>query len=139
MKQNRQYEINHINNTVTVTKSFMDAASQLDKDEFKLVQRFKEMGLTIHIKQRAPRKSPKTAKEIRITYDMMTKYIACLEDSEEMQKLFDATRQLSKSKPNPYRYMVKWFTEEFPQYGQLPEYDDNNRVVHNPNKIRLSA
>ena len=48
MKKGYQYEINHLTNTVTVTKGFMQNSAYLDTKEYKLMKRFlyKEAGFS---------------------------------------------------------------------------------------------
>ena len=40
MRKNHTYEGNHVTNTVTVTKAFLDAASQIDARDFQLYRQF---------------------------------------------------------------------------------------------------
>ena len=84
MKKNQNYFINHITNTVTVTKKFFnDAALIENKTEFELMEKFKSMGLKIEVEQRKPRESKATAKELKrhITYKMMEGYISHTENA----------------------------------------------------------
>ena len=95
MKKGRNYEINHLDNTVVVTKRFYDEATQLG-DARDLLEELKSKGYRLVVEQRAERKSPKTAKEKRrITYKMMETYISLLEDSEDTLKAFAKVKKLS--------------------------------------------
>lgn len=51
MKKGYQYEINHLTNTVTVTKSFMQNSAYLDTKEYKLMKRFLGMGYKVEIQK----------------------------------------------------------------------------------------
>ena len=101
MKKGRNYEINHLDNTVVVTKRFYDEATQLGEAR-DLLEELKTKGYKLVVEQRAERKSPKTAKEKRrITYKMMETYIILLEDSEDMLK---ASQRLKRCPtPSPIR------------------------------------
>lgn len=135
MKKGRNYEINHLDNTVVVTKRFYDEATQLGEAR-DLLEELKSKGYRLVVEQRAERKSPKTAKEKRrITYKMMETYISLLEDSEDMLKGFTKVKKLSHSKRHPYEYVLKWFHKEFPRYEDYPTFDDNWNVIHDPNPV----
>ena len=56
MKRNHSYEINHLNNTVTITRTFLEKASQISSEEFSLYRRFQEMGFAICLQTRRARK-----------------------------------------------------------------------------------
>jgi hypothetical protein len=34
--------------------------------------------------------------------------------------------------PAPYKYVVSWFHNTFPKYGQMPEHDADMRIVNTP-------
>lgn len=65
---------------------------------------------------------------------MMRGYIALCEDAKPMLEEFEKVREVSTQQQKPYQYVLKWFHEEFPNYSELPEFDENLKVVHNPNK-----
>lgn len=134
MKKGYQYEINHLTNTVTVTKSFMQNSAYLDTKEYKLMKRFLGMGYKVEI-QKVKRKSSAKIKDMpKVTYKMMRGYIALCEDAKPMLEEFEKIREVSTKQQKPYQYVLKWFHEEFPNYSELPEFDENLKVVHNPNK-----
>ena len=56
MKRNRFYEINPLNSSVTITRTFLERASQIDSEEFRLYQRFREMGFSIRLNTRGNRR-----------------------------------------------------------------------------------
>jgi len=137
MKKNQNYFINHITNTVTVTKKFLNDAALIENEkEFGLMQKFKSMGLKIEVEQRKPRESKATAKELKrhITYKMMEGYISHTENAEELLEEFEIMKQLAKES-NPRRahaLVLEWFHENCPDYGNVPEFDENLKVVLKP-------
>lgn len=133
MKKTHSYEIDHIHNSVTVTKRFLENATQIDSQEFALIERFKQFGLTLQVQERAPRKSPRTVNENYITYKKMRQYISCLDEKEDLLQYFEKAREDSKSQKNPYSFMLKWFHTMFPNYQELPEFNDDFSIVYNPN------
>ena len=104
MKRSRNYEINYLNKTVIVTRKFMDAATQMNSNEFSL-----------------------------LTYQMMLDYITMLDDSEEMLEEFKAIRAAAKSRADRTKHVNNWFRQKFPRYDEVPEFDSDYRIVHNPN------
>ena len=124
------YSIDFVSNTVTITRKFRDAASQLNTPEFNIMNQLREMNLTILVK--APNKKKSTA----LTYAKMQKFISCLDEADKYQTMFDAVRKESKGMPAPYKYVVSWFHNTFPKYGQMPEHDADMRIVNTPAEYR---
>lgn len=120
------YSIDFVSNTVTITRKFRDAASQLNTPEFNIMNQLREMNLIILVK--APNKKKSTA----LTYAKMQKFISCLDEADKYQTMFDAVRKESKGMPAPYKYVVSWFYNTFPKYGQMPEHDADMRIVNTP-------
>ena len=120
------YSIDFASNTVTITRKFRDAASQLNTPEFNIMKQLREMNLTILVK------TPNKKKSTALTYAKMQKFISCLDEADKYQTMFDAVRKESKGMPAPYKYVVSWFYNTFPKYGQLPEHDADMRIVNTP-------
>ena len=117
------YAIDFITNTVTVTKQFLRNSEVIDSVEFGLMLRFRELNLSIITKPSTPKK------KTRITYAMMLKYIALLEESDKYKAEFDVVRAESKTTPNPYNYVLTWFKHTFASYGKIPERDQNFKII----------
>ena len=142
MKRSHNYKINHNTNTVTVTKRFMEAARQFG-EEYDLFQQFQAMGLKVVVENRkAKRPSASPLRKLNrdaekkvplIKFEKMARYIALLDDADEMMDEFDEVRRLAQSQSSPRRFVNEWFHRTFPRYEDLPEFDENGCVVHNPN------
>ena len=133
MKRSRNYEINYLNKVVTVSRKFMDAATQINSNEFDLLTQFSDMGLRVLVEGRKRRPKPKDGKLPLLTFKMMEDYIAMLDDAEDMQKEFESIRESSKSRKGRTQYVNNWFRAIFPRYDEVPEFDEDYRIVHNPN------
>lgn len=134
MKRTRNYEVNYLNKTVTVTRKFMDAATQMNSDEFTLLTQFSELGLRVLVENRKRRKK-EDGKPALLTYQMMIDYMAMLDDAEVMLEEFGTLRAASRNRPDRTKHINKWFREKFPRYDEVPEFDDDYRIVHNPNPV----
>lgn len=137
MKKGFEYAVDYRKNAVVVTKKFEMAASQWNSNESKLMRQFKEYGLTIVVETRKPRTTTK-GKTSLLTYAMMRAYIEMLDVADEMLSEFEAVREAAKSRRNRQQYVNDWFRKTFPRYDAIPELDDDNRIVYNPN-ANLSA
>ena len=137
MKRNHTYEIDLINKTVVVSKAFMDKATQYGSKEFKLLDNFQKMGLRI-INQTRTKKAAKPEGNKLLTYKMMRDYLAMLDDADDMLTMFDTLRAGYKSDAKRLEKMNEWFRAECPRYGAVPEFDNNFRIVHNPNPVITS-
>ena len=135
MKRSHSYEINHLDKTVTITRRFLEEATQMDTPASKLMEQFIARGYTVTVYQKTSRKAakPEDGKLPLLTYRMMEGYIAMLDDAEEMLAVFKSVKDAAKSRADRARYVNKWFRAEFPNYDAVPEFDENYRVVHNPN------
>ena len=136
MKRNHTYEINLINKTVVVSKGFMEKATQYGSKEFKLLDNFQKMGLRIINQTRTKKEAkPEEGKLPLLTYKMMRDYLAMLDDADDMLMMFDTLRAGYKSDAKRLKKMNEWFRAECPRYGAVPEFDDNFRIVRNPNPV----
>ena len=145
MKRFHSYEIDQLTKTVIITKKFLEEASQIDSQEFELYQKFKAMNLKIIVKSRStskksnsplrPLNKPVEEKKALVPFAKMAHYISLLDDADEMMDEFDLVRELAKSEEHPRQYVNAWFREQFPRYEAVPEFDENHRVIHNPNRI----
>lgn len=139
MKNVKLYAVDVLSNTVTVTKKFLDNASDIKSEEFKLYKEFKALGFTIIQKTRSAKKEsnsplrplkPSEEKKPLIPFEKMAQYISLLDDADEMMDEFDVVRSIAKSEEHPRKYVNEWFREQFPNYGKIAKLDDNNRIVH---------
>lgn len=135
MKRGHTYEINHSQKVVTVTRKFMENATQLYSKECKLLIQFEKMGLRVVQQKRTVKPRTEDSKPRLLSYQMMADYIAMLDDAEDMSAIFETEREAVKSCPNRLKKVNEWFRKEFPNYDAVPEFDDNYHIVHNPNPI----
>ena len=141
MKKGLSYAVNHLANKVTVTRKFFEASMVWGSEEDTLMETFKQRGFSIEIEQRKKRTEKSYAEKLKagktpmLTYAEMRSYIVKLDDAEEMVKEFDQIRETAKERKNRIAYVNQWFRSEFPNYDNVPEFDEKLRIVHNPNAV----
>lgn len=145
MKKNALYTIDVMSNTVTVSKKFIEEVNMLEGENYDLYLKFKAMGFTIIQRTRkAPTSKKTTNNPLRslkpvedklplIPFAKMALYISMLDDADVMMDEFDAVRKAAQTQQHPRQYVNAWFRKEFPRYDEMPEFDENNHLVHNPN------
>ena len=124
--RNNGYKIDYTTNTITVTKKFMEEAGIIGTSAFSTMKELRQMGMTIAVKEIAPRKNNK------ITYAQMVQYISCVENSTLYMAQFNAIREEAKSKNNPYNRVLEWFNQTFPCFYDMPEFNAKNEVIVTP-------
>lgn len=126
--KNPQYKIDFLTNTITITKKFAEAASQMGNDEFTIMLELRKMGMRIQTK------TVERSKEqcSHLTYIKMQNYIACVANSDCYLADFEAIRRASMGQSNPYQYVRSWFEQTFPNHAALPELDENRKIVVTP-------
>ena len=122
----KNYEINFITNTITITKKFAQEASQIGTEAFKTMMELRQLGMTINTKESVQKKNTS------LTYDKMKKYIALMEDAEKYQAEFEAVCAESLAMKVPYVYVSNWFKKTFPNYGKLPERNAELKIINTP-------
>lgn len=135
MKRCHTYEINHAKKIVTVTRAFMEEATQYNSKAFKLMMQFERLGLRIIQQKRTVKPRTEDSKPRLLTYKMMQDYIAMLDDADTMNGEFDTLCLAVKSCPDRLKKVNEWFRKQFPNYDAVPEFDEDYHIVHNPNPV----
>ena len=126
--KNMDYSINWSTNTITVTKKFMNAASQMNTEAYDLMMELRALNMKMFVKEAPRRKACPT----RLTYKRMLAHIKCMDDAEQYMEEFNTIRADSLSTENPYQFVHEWFMECFPNHGKLPEVNENHQIVNTP-------
>ncbi len=119
------YKIDFVNNTLTMTKAFEDAASNPTSQEYKLLQQIRAdfPSLTII---RKTRRAPKKARPTKnLTYANMEKYMSVFQNADELLAQFEVVKTCSLEQPSPYKFVRDWFETQFPKYKELPDFGTN--------------
>ncbi len=119
-------KVNHINNTITVTKAFMKKAENFGSAEYKQMMEIKSDAIlsTYRIVVRSIKKNPEKESYRNLTYKNMETYISTLNLSTIYMTEYEVAKQRSKIQKSPYKYMVKWFVETFPNYKEAEIFSE---------------
>lgn len=130
--------INHVANTITLTKKFLQKASNPSSEECAYLQQIRTNFPHLRVTTNpAPKK--KSFNRPRLTYKQMRNFINCLPDSEKWIGPFEQVVNMSKSQTNPYLYTYNWFVGTFPGYENIPQFDDKGTLVYESNVIQFPA
>lgn len=123
------YKVDFVNNTLTMTKAFEDAASDPTSQEYKLLQQIRAdfPGLTII---RKTRRAPKKARPTKnLTYKHMEQYMSVFQNADKLLAQFEVVKECSKQQPSPYKFVRDWFEAQFPKYREQPDFSPNASKV----------
>ena len=124
-------KVNHINNTITVTKAFMKKAENFGSAEYKQMMEIKsdEVLRSYKIIVRSIKKNPEKESYRNLTYKNMETYISTLNLKTIYMAEYEVAKKRSKIQKSPYKYMVKWFVETFPNYKEADIFSDEKNVT----------
>ena len=124
----KAYKIDFTRRTVTITKEFATKAAVYNSNEYNMLMDLQNQGYTVVNRTHA---TPTNRKPMP-TYAQMEHYISCLAEAESYRKQYDAICEEAKSYNNSIAKVRKWFNATFPNYGKLPEFDENNKIIVTP-------
>ena len=107
----KNYEFDAGNKVFRMTESFARKASQVGTEEYRVLLKvqhdYPDVKVVKTVRQKGGRK---------LNYDMMLNYISLQENAEVMEKEFKRQQLLARVQPMPYKYVKKWFDDNFPEY-----------------------
>ena len=122
MKKNANYEINFATNTITVTKRFLAAASELGSEAYQTMIELRALGMNICAKEvhRGP------CRETRWSVKRMENFLKRVDDEKHLAD-FRAVKESS-----PYMTLWAWFKKNIPNYDKVPELNDSHKIIVAP-------
>ena len=128
MKKNQNYEINFATKTITVTKKFLQEASQMGTEAFKQMIDLQKLGMTICVKEINRTKRA----EDKWSYKEMERYLAKVSDSEKWKADYDTLKSATS-----HPVVWQWFKTTFPirdNKGKriVPKMDENHNIIVGP-------
>ena len=118
------YNYNALNNTLTISASFAKKASKVGTLEYNVILKLRRDFPNLTIVQEEKKEGKKG-----LTYVQMEAFIALHRNKDELGKLFNNVRKLSRVQPMPYKYVKTWFDNKFPYYSEQPTFDADGYVI----------
>ena len=117
------YNYDALNNILTVSASFAKKASKVGSLEYNIILKMRHDFPNLTIQQEEKKEGKKG-----ITFGQMEDFIALHRNADELTKLFNNVRKLSRVQPMPYKFVKNWFENRFPYYTN-PALDEDGYVV----------
>lgn len=118
------YSYDSINNTLTMSAAFAKKAGQINTPEYRIVRQLHADNPGLKVEKHSGGRG-----RTGIKYSSMMNYISKCREHEKYRAAFETIKELSKGQPNPYRYVVTWFTSTFPEYSEQPIIDEDGFVM----------
>lgn len=125
-----EYKINFTANTITISKSFAEAASDPSKPEFETLSKLQAAYPGMRIVHKTHRSPSKANVNKGLTYDRMERYIKLHENAAELLDKYKAVKAIAATQKSPYKLIRNWFMKQFPDYGKLPEINSNGKILY---------
>ena len=121
MKKNQNYEINFATNTITVTKKFLQDASQMGNEAFTQMQKLRELNMPISVREIKRKKTG-----AMWSFERMEFYLNHVENGAEYRKQYDALWGNSRAT------VWAWFRKTFPHCKKLPVLNEKCEYLVHP-------
>ena len=133
MKKNQNYEINFATKTITVTKKFLEAASQMGTDAFAEMLQLQALNMPIAVQE--IHRKPKIAKW---SYERMERYLDNVQDSEKWSADYKAMKESTS-----HAEVWGWFKDNFIQVDKkgkriAPKLNENHKIIVMP-KVNVTS
>ena len=115
MKKNHGYEINYVENTIIVTKSFLKKAGTIGSKEYNELAKVRKDFPDFRIQQREITKKQGKKTYGKLTYKVMAEFIEAQEEENASAILteFQRVQQLSKIQAGSYAFVKTWFLNRY--------------------------
>ena len=122
------YKIDFASKTITVTKALMKKAETYDSNAYKTLMKLRaelpDMQITVQQQSRKGRKRD------NLTYANMITFIGCQKNAEILLKEFEQVKELASGQGgNTYQNVKKWFLATFPNYKDIPSFDEAGNLI----------
>ena len=126
MAKKNGYEINYIENTITVTKSFLKEAGTIGSPAYIELARVRKDLPDFQIVQREITKKQGKKSYGKLTYKVMEDFIAVQEEGNAPAVLaeFQRVQQLSKIQAGSYAYVKTWFLTRYKEVFTVEEAEE---------------
>ena len=126
MKNSNRYEINYIENTITVTKKFLKEAGVIGSPAYNELAQVRRDLPDFQIVQREIAKKPGKKAYGKLTYELMAGHIEVKEEENAPAVLaeFERVKALSKVQAGSYAFVKTWFLTRYKEDFQQEEAEE---------------
>ena len=126
MRTNNGYEINYIENTITVTRKFLKDAGVIGSPAYNELARVRKDLPDFQIVQREITKKQGKKTYGKLTYEVMADFIAVKEEEDAPAVLaeFERVKALSKVQAGQYAFVKNWFLNRYKDEFQQEETEE---------------
>ncbi len=127
MKKNQNYEINFVTKTITVTRKFLQDASQMGTEAYEAMLQLQELNMPIAVQE--IHRKPKIAKW---SFERMERYLKNVQDSEKWTADYTAMKESAS-----HAEVWAWFKSNFIQVDKkgkriAPKLNENHKIIVMP-------
>ena len=119
MKKSQSYSINFATNTITVTKAFLEGASQMGTKDYNTMMELRSLNMRI-----VPEVVRHPNRKASWTFAKMERYVDKFGNAETKAKYAEMKAS------NPYPTVWSWFVRTFPEYRKGRKTD--SKVIPMP-------
>lgn len=120
MKAQNMYKIDHISQTITLTKKFAKSAGIINNPEYILFKQLRSDYPDYTICEREIAKKAGKKSYANLTYEVMKEYILITEgEGSENVRNLETVITISKGQAGHYAYVKTWFLKKFPNYNDV--------------------
>ena len=132
----KNYKMNFETKTLMVTREFADRLMSKGSEEYKIYIHLKEIVPDLRIAYKTHR-TTKPNHNKGLTIRKMERFIkAFAENPEEILNEFYPVVEFARFQRNHYEPVVRWFRMQFPNFEELPEFNDGKiRVTPLPHEV----
>lgn len=118
----RGYSYNPINNTLSLSATFIKKASRLGTEEYNIVLQYQKDHPKLTIAEME--KKPSEHKRESITYARMEGVINHCRDKEVRMAQYKRMRTLAEMQDAPFHKLKVWFLTNYANYDSMDDVDD---------------
>ncbi|MBP3657086.1 MAG: hypothetical protein J6K32_10375 [Clostridia bacterium] len=128
------YSYDALTNILTVTAAFLKKASQYGTAEYNVLKGLRADNPNMKIEKQTRKASSsddESKRPITAKYADMEHFIKQfpVEQQEELMDRYKKVRAMSKTHRSPYKYVLDWFVDYFPLYGNDAEFDEEGKLT----------
>ena len=124
-RKTRNYSFDIGTNTLTVSNQFAENAYIPGTAEYKVFKQMRKDFPGMTIIRKPDRKKNSTG----LTYEKMERYISLYSNANELLPIFKTVKAIASTQKNPYRYTKDWFMKQFPNFYEMPTFENGKLYV----------